>query len=119
MIKQMTGKTPLFSYWHYGCHCGLGGKGQPKDATDWCCRMHDCCYTNLKSHKCHINLDNYKYNFYQGEIKCSDDGSWCEQHLCDCDKELASCLKRNLHTYNKHLRFYWRQVNCKGQTKKC
>lgn len=34
MIQLVTGKEPLFSYAFYGCYCGLGGKGSPKDATD-------------------------------------------------------------------------------------
>ncbi|XP_006862470.1 PREDICTED: group IID secretory phospholipase A2 [Chrysochloris asiatica] len=118
MIRQVTKKTPLLHYGFYGCYCGLGGRGQPKDATDWCCRNHDCCYSHLKSQRCHINTDSYRYNFSQGKIQCSDKGNWCEQQLCSCDKEVALCLQRNLRTYKKHLRFYWRP-NCQGQTPEC
>nr|XP_008517364.1 PREDICTED: group IID secretory phospholipase A2 [Equus przewalskii] len=118
MIRQVTGKTPFFSYWFYGCHCGLRGKGQPKDATDWCCHAHDCCYTHLKYHKCHRRWDRYHYTFSEGDVQCPEKGSWCEQQLCACDKELAFCLKSNLDTYQNHLRFYWRP-RCKGQTPMC
>ncbi|XP_058532210.1 group IID secretory phospholipase A2 [Ochotona princeps] len=119
MVKQMTRKIPFFSYWPYGCYCGPGGRGQPKDATDWCCQVHDCCYSNLKTtHGCRTLRDHYKYNFSQGTIQCSDKGSTCEQQLCACDKELALCLKRNLDTYQKHLRYYWRP-RCHGKTPEC
>ncbi|XP_059871453.1 group IID secretory phospholipase A2-like [Delphinus delphis] len=118
MIRRVTGKRPIFSYFLYGCHCGFGGKGQPKDATDWCCHIHDCCYAHLKHHKCNIHLDRYSYTSSQGNIQCSDKGSWCEQQLCTCDMELALCLQRNLDTYKNHLRYYWRP-RCKGQTPTC
>ncbi|XP_017518224.3 group IID secretory phospholipase A2 isoform X2 [Manis javanica] len=118
MVEQVTRKTPIFSYWPYGCHCGLGGKGQPKDATDWCCHAHDCCYDHLKHHQCRVLTDNYNYTFSQGHIQCSDKGSWCEQQLCACDKEVAVCLQRNLDTYQKRLRYYWRP-HCRGKTPIC
>nr|XP_001095528.1 group IID secretory phospholipase A2 [Macaca mulatta] len=118
MVKQVTGKMPLFFYWPYGCYCGPGGRGQPKDATDWCCQTHDCCYDHLKTHGCCIHTDHYRYSFSHGDIHCSDKGSWCEQQLCACDKEVAFCLKRNLDTYKKRLRFYWRP-RCQGQTPGC
>ncbi|XP_029413900.1 group IID secretory phospholipase A2 isoform X2 [Nannospalax galili] len=118
MIRKVTGKIPLFYYWPYGCHCGIGGKGQPKDATDWCCQKHDCCYDHLKTHKCRAMMDNYKYNISRGAVQCSDKGSWCEQQLCACDKEIAECLKQNIDSYNKRLRYYWRS-HCQGQTPTC
>ncbi|XP_075394525.1 group IID secretory phospholipase A2 [Tenrec ecaudatus] len=118
MVRQVTGKIPLISYWFYGCHCGPGGKGQPKDATDWCCKNHDCCYSNLTRYRCHFNTDHYRFNVSQGTIYCSDKGSWCEQQLCACDKEIALCLQRNLSSYNKRLRYYWRP-RCQGQNPEC
>ena len=34
MVRQVTGKIPIFFYLSYGCYCGFGGQGQPRDATD-------------------------------------------------------------------------------------
>ncbi|CAO2589699.1 Phospholipase A2 group V [Lemmus lemmus] len=34
MIEEVTGKDPIMNYGFYGCYCGLGGKGTPKDGTD-------------------------------------------------------------------------------------
>ncbi|XP_049628475.1 group IID secretory phospholipase A2 [Suncus etruscus] len=119
MVRRMTGKIPFFSYWPYGCYCGLGGRGQPKDASDWCCKAHDCCYEHLRHDHCRIFTDNYKYTISQGTIECSKNGSWCEKQLCACDKEVALCLKRNLGTYQKRLRNYNRHQGCGDQAPGC
>nr|XP_020754839.1 phospholipase A2, membrane associated-like isoform X1 [Odocoileus virginianus texanus] len=70
MIKHTTGKTALLSYGAYGCYCGLRGRGAPKDATDWCCWAHDCCYKQLKHHGCGTMLLKYNVSIRRGQITC-------------------------------------------------
>ncbi|NXP81079.1 PA2BD phospholipase, partial [Ramphastos sulfuratus] len=52
MITKTTGKNALLHYSFYGCYCGLGGTGTPKDATDKCCQVHDQCYNRLLKYQC-------------------------------------------------------------------
>ncbi|KAG9354682.1 hypothetical protein JZ751_001395 [Albula glossodonta] len=45
MMIQCTqpGVNP-FIYNNYGCWCGFGGSGTPRDNIDRCCEVHDHCY---------------------------------------------------------------------------
>uniref|UniRef100_A0A8B9WNC9 Phospholipase A2 n=1 Tax=Bos mutus grunniens TaxID=30521 RepID=A0A8B9WNC9_BOSMU len=76
MIKHTTGKGALLSYSAYGCYCGVSGRGSPKDATDWCCWEHDCCYKKLKHHGCGTKFLNYNVSIRRGQITCGKSKSY-------------------------------------------
>ncbi|NXO57735.1 PA2G5 phospholipase, partial [Aramus guarauna] len=105
LITKVTGKNALLHYSFYGCYCGWGGKGQPKDATDRCCQLHDTCYNSLLSYHCDAKVQGYHYGWHGGSPSCKD-RSWCAHHSCECDRSLALCLKRSTTSYSNRYRFY-------------
>ncbi|XP_060132450.1 uncharacterized protein LOC118086807 [Zootoca vivipara] len=116
MIKQMTGKDAIPEYMAYGCYCGWGGKGMPKDQTDWCCRNHDCCYKRVDEQGCDSKLATYSYTYKSGNIICGNEpwyGKWisdvsiqCDRLTCECDQKFVQCLKKNLKTYQKKYSYF-------------
>ncbi|KAM5248093.1 phospholipase A2 group V [Ctenodactylus gundi] len=107
MIEKVTGKNALKNYAFYGCYCGWGGQGTPKDGTDWCCWMHDRCYGQLEERGCGIRTQTYKYRVVQGQVACLEhDESLCPTRLCTCDRKLVYCLKRNLWSYNPFYQYF-------------
>nr|P81165.1 RecName: Full=Basic phospholipase A2 homolog GodMT-II; Short=svPLA2 homolog; AltName: Full=Myotoxin II [Cerrophidion godmani]1GOD_A Chain A, PROTEIN (PHOSPHOLIPASE A2) [Cerrophidion godmani] len=103
MILQETGKNAVPSYGLYGCNCGVGSRGKPKDATDRCCFVHKCCYKKLTD--CSPKTDSYSYSWKDKTIVCGDNNP-CLQEMCECDKAVAICLRENLDTYNKNYKIY-------------
>ncbi|XP_002716099.1 phospholipase A2, membrane associated [Oryctolagus cuniculus] len=117
MIKYTTGKNALLNYGAYGCHCGLGGKGEPKDATDRCCLAHDCCYRRLEKRKCGTKFLSYKFSMSRGKITCANE-DYCQRGVCQCDKIAAYCFARNQKTYSVRYRHY-PNLLCKGSKPSC
>ncbi|KAM5248684.1 phospholipase A2, membrane associated-like [Ctenodactylus gundi] len=118
MIWLTTHREPFYNYGFYGCHCGLGGRGAPKDETDWCCVRHDCCYSKLKKQKCGTKFLSYKFRKSGGQIICDANQSSCQRQLCQCDKVAAECFARNQNTYNKKYQAFpnWK---CSGRKPSC
>lgn len=105
MIEEVTGKDPIMNYGFYGCYCGWGGKGTPKDGTDRCCWVHDRCYGELEEKGCGIRTQSYNYRVTRGQVIC-EYGSFCSTRLCACDRKLVHCLRRNLWSYNPYYQYY-------------
>ncbi|XP_055979392.1 phospholipase A2, membrane associated-like isoform X3 [Sorex fumeus] len=117
MIAKVTGKNPITDYSFYGCYCGYGGKGSPKDATDRCCFAHDCCYRRLMKKGCGTKGLNYDVTYSGSQIICAKQSS-CRKQLCECDKKAALCFKNNKKSYNGKYRYY-NNKKCSGKAPKC
>ncbi|XP_068935266.1 basic phospholipase A2 Sms-N6-like [Petaurus breviceps papuanus] len=105
MIEQVTWKNALINYGFYGCYCGWGGKGFPKDATDGCCLVHDCCYSKLMDEGCKPKTQRYSFQYQHGHISCGP-GNYCEMEICACDRRAAYCMRENLQSYSVMYRHY-------------
>ncbi|GCB60069.1 hypothetical protein scyTo_0012674 [Scyliorhinus torazame] len=95
MIRCSTKRS--ISYLMYGCHCGIGGKGRPKDGTDWCCFDHDCCYANAERAGCRPKSDSYNWYCRYNTPRCGFSFDHCKRMICECDMKLSLCLKKNVY----------------------
>ncbi|XP_004603739.1 putative inactive group IIC secretory phospholipase A2 [Sorex araneus] len=124
MVKLVTGRS-AFSYYGYGCYCGLGGKGTPVDNTDRCCQAHDCCYEKLKQGGCQPVLDTYQFHLVNGSVFCecalgpSVGGCLCGLRACECDKRSVYCFKENLPTYRKSFTQFSSRPYCGMKRAQC
>ncbi|OCT64048.1 phospholipase A2-like [Xenopus laevis] len=110
-----TGRSAVH-YIGYGCHCGLGGKGAPKDNTDWCCHSHDCCYEFAEKYGCKTKMGQYSWTCKDKTVKCGDMQDWCQKIVCKCDSKFARCLSKT-RFYSKHV--LYPNLLCKKRTPSC
>uniref|UniRef100_A0A8I6G4E1 Phospholipase A2 n=1 Tax=Rattus norvegicus TaxID=10116 RepID=A0A8I6G4E1_RAT len=77
-------RSPM-AYMNYGCYCGLGGHGEPRDAIDWCCYYHDCCYSQAQDAGCSPKLDRYPWKCMDHRILCGECLTTCDLPKCPLD----------------------------------
>ncbi|XP_033012498.1 basic phospholipase A2 PLA-B-like [Lacerta agilis] len=119
LIERITHKNALIHFNGYGCYCGKGGRGKPRDQTDMCCYKHDCCYEGLHSRQCHPYIDHYRYLIINDDVLCEyRNNSHCAMLACECDRRASLCFRNNANTYNKKYHRY-PYVLCKERTPKC
>jgi secretory phospholipase A2 len=108
MVTKITGRS-AFDFLGYGCHCGLGGKGEPVDALDTCCQLHDKCYADTSTYLqfwnlCSPHLVGYSWDSDNGNVMCTDNQDTCAYKTCICDKTVAECFARS--AYNTGYKGY-------------
>ncbi|EFB18621.1 hypothetical protein PANDA_003715, partial [Ailuropoda melanoleuca] len=125
MVKHITGRSAFFSYYGYGCYCGLGGKGTPVDDTDRCCLAHDCCYGKLKQLGCQPVLNSYQFHIANGTVVCQcalgpGVSCPCGRRACECDRQSAYCVRESLSTYEKNFKqFFSSRPRCGRRKFQC
>ncbi|RNA35917.1 basic phospholipase A2 Ts-G6D49-like isoform X1 [Brachionus plicatilis] len=99
MVEYLTERS-AFDFDGYGNYCGMGGKGDPVDAIDNCCKNHDQCYRDTSNLFCYTYFSTYDYSAKNNQISCSLTNTECQSGVCRCDKLAAECFKQHLSIYN-------------------
>ncbi|XP_053132931.1 group 10 secretory phospholipase A2 isoform X2 [Hemicordylus capensis] len=114
-IQCTTGRTP-FAYLRYGCYCGLGGAGWPRDKVDWCCFEHDCCYEEAEKAGCAPKTQCYTWECEGNAAKCEHIEDQCQKKACECDRKAAKCLAKAPYDVKN---IFWPDALCGKDSPKC
>ncbi|XP_050824868.1 phospholipase A2-like isoform X1 [Gopherus flavomarginatus] len=114
-ITCSTGRTP-FAYLRYGCYCGLGGQGWPRDKVDWCCFKHDCCYSKAEQAGCKPKVESYNWECEDNAAVCDSLEDKCQKIMCECDRKAAKCLAKAPY-YPRYI--FWPDFVCGDYHPKC
>ncbi|XP_067830864.1 basic phospholipase A2-like [Heptranchias perlo] len=104
--------NPHFSnmrYIDYGCFCGFGGSGNPVDAIDRCCYLHDQCYGEAEKMGCYIWITTYFSRCNDEVPTCYNGGlPWktCSDKMCECDIAIAKCFRKHSNVFNQTFEDY-------------
>ncbi|XP_041792422.1 phospholipase A2 [Chelmon rostratus] len=116
MIQCAQPGISPFNYNEYGCWCGVGGRGTPRDEVDMCCKVHDNCYeTSRKTPGCTALVDlpyiiTYDYTCSAQQVTCSASNNKCQAAVCECDRVAAHCFAQA--TYNPDNKNLDPKVHC-------
>uniref|UniRef100_A0A8C8R5Z6 Phospholipase A2 n=1 Tax=Pelusios castaneus TaxID=367368 RepID=A0A8C8R5Z6_9SAUR len=107
-IKCSTGRTPL-AYLDYGCYCGLGGQGWPRDKSPAFNFLPPCNFPIFKA------SDEVGFSPTKAHA-INKSGNKCQKIMCDCDRKAAKCLAKA--PYNPRY-IFWPDFVCGVNQPKC
>ncbi|KAJ3590632.1 hypothetical protein NHX12_008582 [Muraenolepis orangiensis] len=113
MILCVQPWTNPLHYNNYGCWCGFGGRAEPVDDMDMCCKLHDMCYKTCKlTPGCSslIHFRGYRFTCDNRQATCSASNNNCQAALCECDRVAAHCFART--EYNPENKKLNKRVHC-------
>ncbi|XP_044051802.1 phospholipase A2 [Siniperca chuatsi] len=116
MIPCVQPGVNALEYNNYGCWCGFGGTGTPRDEVDMCCKVHDKCYrTCRKAPGCTAIADLpyvlvYDFTCSNQQVTCSATNNKCQAAVCECDRVAAHCFAQA--TYNPENKNLDPKVHC-------